>query len=266
MSIAIAAEHVTVVRGDRTLLRDVSLHLAWGELVALVGPNGAGKSTLLACMAGDTEPTSGQITLSGVPLASIGLKERARKRAVLPQQCVLQFGFSARDVAAMGRAPLPPASREDDERAVDRALQQTEAHHFRDRPFPRLSGGEQHRVSIARILAQESPLLLLDEPTAALDIRHQHMVMEVAHQVASSGGAVLTILHDLNLALSYATRIGVLRFGELVAYDVPEAIADETLLSEVFEHPIRVDRGPECLTVVPQPHSRAADRLQPVAP
>lgn len=250
---AISGESVTVVREGRTLLRDVSFGVAHGEVVALVGPNGAGKSTLLGCLAGDIEPDGGRVLLGGVPLAEVTLRERARRRAVLPQQSLLQFAFRAREVVAMGRTPVAPVSREADDAAVDNALDRTEMLPLADRIYPRLSGGEQHRVSLARILAQEAPILLLDEPTATLDIRHQHQVMATAREVAAAGGAVLAIVHDLNLALTYANRVGVLRQGELVACDVPAVVAREDLLSDVFEHPIQVLEGPSGLLVVPQP-------------
>ncbi len=250
---AIAGQSLTVIRDGRTLLRDVSFGVAPGEVVALVGPNGAGKSTLLGCLAGDIEPDRGTVLLDGVHLASVALRDRARRRAVLPQQAVLQFAFRAREVVAMGRTPLPPAPRADDDSAVARALARTEMLPLADQIYPRLSGGEQHRVSLARILAQEAPILLLDEPTATLDIRHQHQVMATAREVAAAGGAVLAVVHDLNLALTYADRIGVLQQGELVACDIPEAIAREDLLSDVFDHPIRVLQGPDGPLVVPQP-------------
>ncbi|MCA9858332.1 MAG: heme ABC transporter ATP-binding protein [Thermomicrobiales bacterium] len=258
MTAAIAAHGVTVIRGERALVRDISIEVEWGEVVALVGPNGAGKSTLLGCIAGDIVPDRGQILLDGQPLERVSLRQRAKQRAVLPQQTVLQFGFSARAVVAMGRSPLPPASREDDARAVTQSLERTEMYPMAHRPFPQLSGGEQHRVSIARILAQEAPILLLDEPTAALDIRHQHLVMETARQTAEAGGAVLAILHDLNLAMAYADQIGVLSQGELVIFDEPGRVADAGLLSDVFAFPLRIEYAAGRVLVVPDVHAAIA--------
>lgn len=244
MTVALDVRNVSVIQGTAHLLRDVSMTIEGGEVVALVGPNGAGKSTLLNVMSGDIAPDRGDVFLYGQPLPGISLRERARARAVLPQQTFLQFGFRAREVVAMGRTPLPPVAKTEDAATIAGALEQTETRHLAERPFPTLSGGEQTRVSLSRIVAQQTPMILLDEPTAALDIRHQHMVMRAARRHVADVGCVVAILHDLNLAMTYADRIGILRAGELVAYDTPWDVALPELLSRVFD----------ChLTVIPHP-------------
>ncbi len=237
---AVAAEGVIVIRGGRRLLDAVSLELRRGEVVALVGANGAGKSTLLGALAGDVAPEAGRVRLHGRDIARLSPRELARLRAVLPQQTILQFGFTGREVVEMGRHPLPAARRDEDERVVARAMASTEATHMAERRYPTMSGGEQMRVSLSRVLAQEAPLLFLDEPTASLDIRHQHMVMEVARGFARDGATVLCILHDLNLALSHADRIAVLAEGRLVAFDTPWAVARSGILEQAFGCPMHV--------------------------
>lgn len=235
---------VTVRRGGRLLLDDVSLELYPGEVVALVGANGAGKSTLLGVLAGDIAPDAGRVCLHGRDLANISPRELARMRAVLPQHTILQFGFTGREVVEMGRHPLPASRRDEDERVIERSMAATEASHLAERRFPTMSGGEQMRMSMSRVLAQEAPLLFLDEPTASLDIRHQHMVMEVAQAFARDGATVLCILHDLNLALSHADRLAVLADGRLIAFDAPWPVARSGILEHAFGCPMHVMEHP----------------------
>jgi iron complex transport system ATP-binding protein len=262
MTTALEVRGVSVIRGTSHLLREVSMAIACGEVVALVGPNGAGKSTLLNVLAGDIVPDRGNVLMNGRPLSSIDARTRARSRGVLPQQTFLQFGFRAREVVAMGRTPLPPVSEADDAAAIARALRETETEHLGERVFPMLSGGEQTRVSLSRIVAQETPIVLLDEPTAALDIRHQHMVMQTARSLAQQGGTVIAILHDLNLALSYADRVGILESGRLVACDTPWKVALPELLTSVFAYPLTVTAHPDGRHPMVLPRS-AASRLHP---
>ncbi len=247
-----AIEHVTVRRGERALLDDVSLDLLAGEVVALVGANGAGKTTLLGVVAGDLDPTAGRVLLHGREVGSIPAGELALIRSVQPQQTLLQFGFLGREVVEMGRNPLPAGRRDDDERVITAAMASTDASHLADRRFPTLSGGEQMRVSLARVLAQEAPLLLFDEPTASLDARHQHTVMEVARAFAANGATVLCILHDLNLALAYADRLAVMAQGRIIACDAPWPIANSGVLADAFACPVSVLKHPhrDCPMVV----------------
>jgi iron complex transport system ATP-binding protein len=253
---ALTANAVTFRVGSRALVDEVSLELARGEVLALVGPNGAGKSTLLKLLAGDLSPSGGEVTLEGRPLARYGAKELALKRALLPQQTILQFAFTARAVVAMGRHPhlgMAGESAEDDA-VVEAALARTETLSLAERVYPSLSGGEQARVSLARVLAQETPILLLDEPTAALDLRHQQAVLRIARDLAREGTAVLAVLHDLNLAATYADRIALLDEGRLVADGTPWDVLTEDRLSAVFRHPIGVVRHPrrDCPLVLPE--------------
>lgn len=244
MSTVFSVDNVSVVRNDRYLVKDVSLSCEGGSVIALIGPNGAGKSTLLRLLAGDLAPDQGEVRLFDKPVARYKPRELAHIRAVLPQQTVLQFPYRASEVVGMGRVPLPPASREEEDAAIDEALASTETQHLRDRVYTELSGGEQSRVSLSRVLAQKTPVILLDEPTAALDVRHQHQIMQVAGKLAEAGATVISVIHDLNLAFAYATRIGVMHQGGLVAFDTPWGIAKTDLLSDVFNFPLHVMRHP----------------------
>ena len=242
---------VVQAANGRLLLDEISLCVEPGEVLALVGPNGAGKSTLLRALAGDLVPTRGGVFLDRKPLSSIKPEELAIRRAVLPQQTLLQFAFTAREVVEMGRSPHQGRGRrrslteeERDDRIVDGAMARTETVRLGRRVYPTLSGGEQARVALARVLAQTTPILLLDEPTAALDLRHQQLVMEIARERASQGAAILAILHDLNLAAGYADRLAILWEGRLAALAEPWTALDPDLLSNVFECPVDVGRHP----------------------
>ena len=261
----LAARAVGYEAASRRLLDGVSLDVRPGEVLALVGPNGAGKSTLLKVLAGDLAPSEGTILLDGRPVADYPARDLALRRAVLPQQTVLQFAFTAREVVEMGRSPHLDEARgrarrgrtgeHGGDRVVAGVMARTETAPLAPRAFPTLSGGEQGRVTLARVLAQEAPVLLLDEPTAALDLRHQQLVMTVARELATGGAAVLAVLHDLNLAAAHADRLAVLCGGRLRAVDTPWAVLTEGLLSEVFPCPIAVHRHPVrgCPLVLPLP-------------
>ncbi|GAA3546562.1 heme ABC transporter ATP-binding protein [Nocardioides daeguensis] len=241
----IEARGIHVTLGDKVVLDGVDLAVPPGELVALVGPNGAGKSTLLGVLAGDVRPAAGSVQLAGRPLSSYAARESAQHRAVQLQQQGLAFGFRVRDVVAMGRSPWHRTPRAaGDEEVVRAAMVRTDVDRLAERAFPTLSGGEQARTSFARALAQETPVLLLDEPTAALDIRHQEAVLGVARAVASEGAAVVVVLHDLSLAAAYADRICVIADGLVRAAGPPHEVLTEDLLGEVYRHPVRVlDHG-----------------------
>lgn len=237
---------------SRWLLRDVSLAASPGEVIALVGPNGAGKSTLLRVLSGDLVPTTGSVLLDDRPIASFRAHDLALRRAVLPQQTVLQFSFTAHEVVEMGRGPRRGAA---DLTVVATSLARTESSHLAERIYPSLSGGEQARVSLSRVLAQEAPVLLLDEPTASLDLRHQQLVMDIARDLATQGALVIAVLHDLNLAACYADRIALMNDGRLVADGSPWDTLTESLLSDVFSCPITVTAHParSCPLVISLP-------------
>ncbi|MCQ3978193.1 MAG: heme ABC transporter ATP-binding protein [Anaerolineae bacterium] len=247
--------------GVKTLLQNISLAIEPGQVVAVVGPNGAGKSTLLKILSGDLPPSAGKVLLQGKPLAGWPLPERARMRAVLPQQSRLQFPFTALEVVLMGRMPHTSGreSRRDYEIAWA-ALAAADVSHLAGRLYPTLSGGEQQRVQLARVLAQiwEVPpqgqrYLLLDEPTTSLDLRHQGNTLKIVCDFAHNGVGVLAILHDLNLAAQYADRIMLLREGRSIALGVPGEVLTPALIQAVFDLPVVTLSHPqhECPLIVP---------------
>ncbi|MDE2744500.1 MAG: heme ABC transporter ATP-binding protein [Chloroflexota bacterium] len=233
---AIRGDNLTVRIDDKTLLEGVSMGVRGGELLGIVGPNGAGKTTLLRALSGDLELTEGTVYIDDRPLSDFDSRELARRRAVMPQSSYLPFLFTAREVVRMGRAPWEGerGEREHGARLTDYAMGLTDTQEYAIRAYPTLSGGEQSRVTLARVLAQETPILLIDEPTAHLDLRHQHLVLQLARELASEGAAVVAVLHDLNLAAMYVDTALVLHRGKLVAAGPAESSLHPDLLGPVF--------------------------------
>lgn len=241
----LAVDGVSFEVGQARLLDDASFEAERGELLAVVGPNGAGKSTLLRIVAGELAPTSGSVRIEGRPIADMRAMEQARLRAVLPQQTPTTFRFTAREVVSFARVPwLRTPESGDDEAAVEEAMRLTGVESMATRTFPTLSGGEQTLVSLARVLAQRTPLVLLDEPTSALDLRHQALVMDLLHDITARGISVVAVLHDLNLAATHAARVLLLHGGRVAAFGPAREVLEASLLSEVFEHPVRVIEDP----------------------
>ncbi len=251
----LVARSVGVQIDGAEILGGVDLEVRAGEVVALVGPNGAGKSTLLSALAGDVVPTTGTVELDGRPVRDWAVRALARERAVLLQKQGLAFGFRVEDVVRMGRAPWHRTPRQEaDDEVVTAALLRADIATLAERLFPTLSGGEQARASFARILAQETPVLLLDEPTAALDIRHQEALLTACRDLADTGCAVVVVLHDLTLAAAYAHRVCLLASGRVRADGPPATVLTATLLSDVYEHPVEVLDHPNGPVVVPVRH------------
>ena len=237
--------------GAREALRGVTVRVEQGEAVALVGPNGAGKTTLLRALAG-LVPHSGAVHLGGWPVRRMAPRERARRVALVRQQTSLGVDFTVREVVALGRAPyLGPAARlgDVDRAAVEAALAATDLASFAERPARRLSGGEQQRVMLAQALAQDTPALLLDEPTAHLDVRHQLDLLGRVAALAGSGRTVVAALHDLERAAAFAGRLLVLSEGRLVADGPPASVLTAALLADVFGVRARPERSHEGLRI-----------------
>ncbi|MBR1206327.1 MULTISPECIES: ABC transporter ATP-binding protein [unclassified Bradyrhizobium] len=223
--------------GSRKVLHDVSLSLEAGHLVALVGPNGAGKTTLLRALAG-LIPSGGDIRIDGDALASLSLRDRAKRFAYLPQGHTVHWPLPARDIVALGRYPHgatdPARLSPRDIEAVLRAMQAVDVTEFGDRRVTELSGGERSRVALARVLAVEAPVILADEPTASLDPRHQIDVMQKLRNVADTGVLVIVVTHDLGLAARFADHVLVLSDGRLAAQGAPAEALSESVLASVF--------------------------------
>ena len=233
----LTAQHLDVRLAGRAVLNDISLSLVSGHLVALVGPNGAGKTTLLRALAG-LLPSDGAIHVGGAALASLSLRERARRFAYLPQGHIVHWPLPARDIVALGRYPHgatdPARLSTKDSDAVLRAMRATDVVEFSGRRVTELSGGERSRVALARVLAVEAPVILADEPTASLDPRYQLDVMKTLRAAADQGGLVIVVTHDLGLAARFADHLLVLSQGRLVAEGAPAAALSEQVMADVF--------------------------------
>ncbi|MEM8785689.1 MAG: heme ABC transporter ATP-binding protein, partial [Pseudomonadota bacterium] len=221
------ARDITVIRSGARLLREVSFAAKAGRFTAICGPNGAGKSTLLGVLAGGLRPDSGQVSLDGRQLDAWPEADLARKRAVVQQSSVLGFPFEVHEVVAMGRTPHEGRETRLEHQAVmAAALTATGMTPFASRNYLTLSGGERQRAHLARALAQvwrqqedgDTPWLLLDEPTAALDLKHQIEVMRLFHRLSARGWGLVAVLHDLHLVSQYADDIALLADGRIAAF------------------------------------------------
>ncbi len=240
---AIEALDLCLDLGGRRVVDRVSASLHAGQWVAIVGPNGAGKSSLLAMLAGLRKPAAGSVQLHGRPLAGWPLAQRAREVAWLAQQGEAEGEMAARDVVLLGRLPhhgLLGAPGATDQAAVDAAMTQTECTAFAQRRLSELSGGERQRVLLARALAVQSSVLLLDEPTTHLDAPHQRALMRCVAQRRDQGAAVAVVLHDLTLALA-ANRVWLMDGGRLVADATPDDPALHAALGRVFDHAVVIE-------------------------
>ncbi|MEZ0239511.1 MAG: ABC transporter ATP-binding protein [Chloroflexota bacterium] len=234
----IRLESVTVLYRDRPALRDVDLHIDAGDRVALVGPNGAGKSTLLRAMAGLVEPAVGTVSLGGTPLAALDRLAIARRLAVVPEVAVLPFATTVDEVIALGRLPhehpvrgMRPADRA----AVAAAIERVGVGHLMGRDARELSLGERQLVLLAMAVAQASPVLVLDEPTVHLDLRHQVEVMDLLVDLNTRDGTtIIAVLHDLGLAAHFFPRLVVVDGGRIVGDGPPSVALAPDRIRDVF--------------------------------
>ena len=246
-SAGVRASNVWVSYGDRQVLQGLDLEAAQGTLTALAGPNGVGKSTLLRAIAGALRPARGSVTVMGEDVAALGGRERARLVATVPQNPELPRGVSALEVVLMGRNPhlrlLSWETAADVEIALE-SLRMTDAEDLAERPVHQLSGGERQRVAIAMALAQQTPVILLDEPTANLDLAYQPAIMRLLRELAAQGRTVITAVHDLTLAGQFCDEVALVSEGRVVASGGPGETLTSAAIQRVYgadtlvlEHP-----------------------------
>lgn len=253
----VQARDVLAQLGGQSILKGVSLSAKQNDFIGLIGPNGSGKSTLLKCIYRVMEPSGGAVYLDGRELRRYSYRESAKRIAVLAQHNYYNFEFSVRDVVLMGRSPhKKPMERDnaEDFRIVREALELVGMQDFAERSFSTLSGGEQQRVILARALAQQTPCLILDEPTNHMDVKYQLQLMDI---VKGLNRTVISAVHDLNIAAMYCSRIFVLKSGRVVASGTPDEVLTPELIREVYEVEAEVFRDSEgILRILYRPSAR----------
>ena len=237
MTAPLVTDRISFAYGDRHVLRDVSLVVEAGEFVGLIGANGSGKTTLLRVLLGFLRATRGEVRLCGSPLGSLTRREIALRATMIQQDARMDFAFSGREVVAMGRTPYLgrfTAESRADRDAIHLAMRMTQTEEFASRPVTELSGGERQRLHLARALAQGSSLLLLDEPTANLDLAYQFEALSLIQSVTRQGQAALAALHDIPLAARFCDRLLILSDGRIVAAGPPAEVVTERNLADYF--------------------------------
>jgi iron complex transport system ATP-binding protein len=244
----LSVRSISVSYGETEILHQVSLDVDAGEVVSLIGPNGAGKTTMMRAISSVIPFSSGTVNIGNEDLSTLSISERARLLAVVPQARQLPPEYTVRQAVMMGRTPylgwlgnLSPVDIEKAQWAIDR----TRITKLSDRRVDELSGGEQQLVLVARALAQDAPVVLLDEPTAHLDLRHQATILDLVHDLASERGlAVLMSLHDLNLVSIFSDRVALLDEGIIVAEGKPKQVLNRQQLSQVYQVALDIIQHP----------------------
>lgn len=242
----IVAENISFHVGPIQILENLSIAANSGEIVGILGPNGAGKSTLLKCLSGFEAPTSGTVTLGGTPLGDFSLRNLSKKRAVLTQQVAINFPFKVLEITAMGRGHSDKGHEGEDLKIAKAALELTDTIHLKDRHISSLSGGEQQRVHLARVLAQlwecNDAVLFLDEPTSALDLKHQFLLFDICRNLADTKNfTIVVVLHDLQLAKQVCDRVLLMQRGrEFRQGDVAQILRPDVISTLYDVDPARI--------------------------
>ncbi|BBC96860.1 iron complex transport system ATP-binding protein [Streptomyces phaeogriseichromatogenes] len=258
----LSAEHVTLAYDQRVIAEQLSVEIPDHSFTVIVGPNACGKSTLLRALSRMLKPSQGKVLLDGQAIGSLPAKQVARTLGLLPQSAVAPEGITVADLVGRGRYPHQGLLRQwstEDERVVQESMRQTGVAELAERYVDELSGGQRQRVWIAMALAQQTPLLLLDEPTTYLDIQHQIDVLDLCAELHETQGRTLVaVLHDLNHAARYATHLIALRGGEVIAEGAPNDIVTAELVERVFGLKCQVIEDPETGTPLVVPAARKA--------
>ena len=250
---SLSLKSVSLKLDNRQILKDVSLEINEGDIVSVIGPNGAGKSTLLNVLTGDISPDSGDIIYDNKQLNKISIQERAFTRSVMSQMQTLVFNFNVKDVVEMGWLQRGNSDFSSNfTMAFEAVTSECNVHNLVHRKFNSLSGGEQRRVHFARTLLQlwrpsqsnDPRYLLLDEPTANLDLSSEMLLMNILKARATSNVGILVILHDLNLASHFADKVAIMKDGEIKAFGKPEEVMTDDFLTSIYEVPIKVKYDP----------------------
>lgn len=257
----LSAAGLSLGYGSRTIVAGLDLGIHAGDFKVIVGPNGCGKSTLLKAFARVNKPTAGHIALDGTPVARMKGRAVARRVSLLPQSAVAPDGITVGDLVARGRHPHHTLLRQwspADDAAIAAALQRTRLTDMEKVPVASLSGGQRQRAWLAMVLAQDTDIILLDEPTTFLDIAHQYDLLELFAQLNREGRTIVAVLHDLNQAARFASDLVVMKDGAIHAQGAPRAILTPELIRQVFGLEADVMDDPQSSTPMVVPHVRAA--------
>lgn len=263
-------QELSLCYDQRVVAEGLNVSIPDQSLTMIIGPNACGKSTLLRALSRMLKPAHGSVVLNGADIASYGTKEVARRLGLLPQTSIAPDGITVADLVARGRYPHQGFFRQwstDDERVVNEAMERTKVSDLAARYVDELSGGQRQRVWLAMALAQETPMLLLDEPTTYLDIAHQVEVLDLCAELHEAGGrTIVVVMHELNLAARYASHLIVMRAGSILAHGDPRAVVTSELIEETFDLPCRIVDDPETGSplVVPRGRRRGVAEVVPV--
>lgn len=244
---SLSVQQLQLAYQDKTIVPNLDLILPENKVIALIGPNGCGKSTVLKALARLLKPVKGQVYYQNQDIWQTSVKAYATKLAFLPQQHIIPEGIKVRELVAYGRSPylnLWGNLSKEDEMRVEEAMLATKISELADHQATNLSGGQQQRAFLAMTLAQDTEIVLLDEPTTYLDLNHQAELMNMMRKLQQQGKTVITVLHDLNQACRYCDHLVVLKQGELIAQGTPDEVMTETLLKQVFDLEVEIHRDP----------------------
>ncbi|MBQ5346164.1 MAG: ABC transporter ATP-binding protein [Acidaminococcaceae bacterium] len=239
---------LTIGYEAKTIISDINAEVQTGELIGIIGRNGAGKSTLLKTIRGLLPAKAGQVLYFGKSLASYGEKELARRVAYLQQNVETGFGYTGLDIVLTGRYPYMKwweSEKDEDKELARDCMSYTGTLDLAERPVTEVSGGQKQRILLAKVLAQQTPVLFLDEPTTGLDMVYREEIFRFARELANMGKTILMVVHELDLAAAYCSRIFLLGEGKLLADGTPEQVFTETLLSRAYEADISVEQNPK---------------------
>lgn len=239
-------------QGSQPLLQNINFAINPGELVGIIGPNGAGKSTLLKCLSGFISPNSGNISLFERPLNSYSHQQRAQYLSYLPQHTEPAFGFLVQDIIHYGHHQSTSLSNQE----ITNIISELEITPLLKRPINQLSGGEQQRVHFARLLIQNATIMLLDEPTASLDIGHESLLLNILSHHCQQGKSALIAIHNLNTAITFCDRLLLLEHGQQIAFDSPKKVLTPHQITELYHHNVSVIQHPDNqkIIILPRQH------------
>src|SRR5690625_1888288 len=243
----IQLNHVDVTIDEKQILHDISFSVNQGELLGLIGPNGSGKSTLLKAIATLIPTISGDILIDNTKHLSYSQKHLAKKMSYVPQETLSAFDFTARDVVAMGRhvyGSVFKSETKKDRQRIEWAMEMTKTLPLMHQSVLNLSGGQRQLVMIAKALAQDTPIMLLDEPISALDVHYQLHILSLLKELCEQGQTMIVVLHDLNLAARFCHRLLLLNHGRIQAYGTPEEVLTEQILKDVYHVQADIRKDP----------------------